>query len=115
MIKVDRVLSRVARFLRDLQCSTGRVQLDSNDIRQIFLKIFCGTMRLSLGKNVARNVPKLTVDPLFLSGFIFERACPYIWYNYVRATIRTRRTVSKGRGTFFPFHRTNPTLRQDAS
>lgn len=71
-------------------------------------------MSLLLGKNVARNVLKLTVHSLFLPGFIFKRACPYISYNYVRTTIRTRETVSKGRSTF-PFHRTNPTLWQNAS
>lgn len=36
MIKVDRALSRVARFLRDLQFSIERVQLDSNNIRRYF-------------------------------------------------------------------------------
>lgn len=73
-------------------------------------------MRLSLGKNVARNVLKLTVDPLFLPGFIFKRAaCPYISYNYVRATIRTRSELCQRVAGTFPFRRTNPTLWQDAS
>lgn len=60
-------------------------------------------MRLSLGKNVARNVLKLTVDPLFLPGFIFKRACPYISYNYVRATIRTRSELCQRVAVLFLF------------